>query len=85
MFHKTTDSGFTLELKNHHKFNIVCFNLSCYTSVRGMQYVLDMTVNAKKPDNLAHKLPYKCYRIQPLVLWPYPEDFEKLAYSEKFL
>ena len=31
MFHKTTDSGFTLELKNHHKFNIVCFNLSCYT------------------------------------------------------
>ena len=54
-------------------------------SVRGMQYVLDMTVNTKKPDDLAHKLPYKCYRIQPLVLWPYPEDFEKLAYPENFL
>ena len=53
-------------------------------SVRAMQYVLDMTMNSKKPDDLVHKLPYKCYRIRPLVLWPLPEDFEKLAYSEKF-
>ena len=28
-------------------------------SVRAMQYVLDMTVNSKKPDDLVHKLPYK--------------------------
>ena len=55
-----------------------------HISVRAMQYVLDMTVNSKKPDDLVHKLPYKCYRIWPLVLWPLPEDFEKLAYSEKF-
>ena len=53
-------------------------------SVRAMQYVLDMNVNAKKPDDLVHLLPHKCYRIRPLVLWPLSEDFEKLAYSEKF-
>ena len=28
-------------------------------SVRAMQYVLDMTMNSKKPDDLVHKLPYK--------------------------
>ena len=50
------------------------------TSVRGMQYVLDMTIKAKKPDDLVHKLSYKCNRTRPLVLWPYPEDFEKLAF-----
>ena len=54
-------------------------------SVRAMQYVFDMTINAKKPDDLVHKLSYKCNRIWPLVLWPYPKDFEKLAYHEKFL
>ena len=53
-------------------------------SVRGMQYMLDMVVNPKKPDDLVHKLPYKRYRIWPLVLWPCPEVFEKLAYSEEF-
>ena len=53
-------------------------------SVRGMQYVLDMTIITKKPDDLVHELLYKCNRNWPLVLWPYPEDFEKLAYSEKF-
>ena len=47
--------------------------------------VFDMTLNTKKPDDLVHKLAYKCNRIWPLVLWPYPEDFEKLAYSETFL
>ena len=40
------------------------------SSVRAMQYVLDMTINSKKPDDLVHKLPYKCNRIWPLVLWP---------------
>ena len=58
---------------------------SVFYSVLAMQYVLDMTVNAKKSDNLVHKLPYKCCRIWPLVLWPLPENVEKLAYSEKFL
>ena len=50
-----------------------------------MQYVLDVTINTKKPDDLVHELLYKCNRNWPLVLWPYPEDFEKLAYSETFL
>ena len=49
-----------------------------------MQYVLDMTINTKKPDDLGHKLPYKSYRNWPLVLWPLPEDVEKLAYFDKF-
>ena len=53
-------------------------------SVRAMQYELDMTKNAKKPDDLVHKLPYECYRILPLSLWPLWEDVEKLAYSETF-
>ena len=42
--------------------------MSLCNSVRGMQYVLDMNVNTKKPDNLAHLLTYKCYGIRPLVL-----------------
>ena len=54
------------------------------SSVRAMQYELDMTENAKKPDDLVHKLPYECYRIWPLSLWPLREDVEKLAYSETF-
>ena len=40
------------------------------SSVRAMQYVLDIIKNTKKPDDLVHKLPYKCNRIWPLVLWP---------------
>ena len=43
-----------------------------------------VNINAKISDDLVHKLLYKCYRIWPLVLWPCPEDFEKLAYSEEF-
>ena len=54
-------------------------------SVHAMQYVLDMNVNAKKPDDLVHLLPYKCYRFRPLVLWPLPEDFEKLAFAKEYL
>ena len=53
-------------------------------SIRAMQYMLDMNVNAKISHDLVHKLPYKCYRFWPLVLWPLWEDFEKLAYSENF-
>ena len=47
--------------------------------------VLDMTVTAKKPDDLVHKLPYKRYKIWPLVLWPLWEEFEKLAFAEEYL
>ena len=47
MFHKTTDSGFTLELKNHHKFNIVCFNLSCYTLQKCEVYVDEWSQSIK--------------------------------------
>ena len=55
-----------------------------YISVRAMQYVLDMAVNTKIPDNLVHELLLECYRIWPLVLWSLWEDFEKLAYPEKY-
>ena len=51
MFHKTTDSGFTLELKNHHKFNIVCFNLSCYTLQKCEVYVDEWSQS--KPSKFA--------------------------------
>ena len=54
-------------------------------SVRGMQYVLDMAIKAKISEGMVHNLPYKCYRFRPLVLWPLPEDFEKLAFAEEYL
>ena len=47
------------------------------------------TLRAKKtPDSwfqgcITLKFTYM-YRLWPLVLWPLPEDFEKLAYSKKF-
>ena len=56
-----------------------------YYSVRAMQYMLDLNVNAKISDDLVHKLPYKCYRTWPLTLGPLWEDFEKLAYPEEYL
>ena len=34
------------------------------SSVRAMQYKLDTTANTKIPDNLVHKLPFKCFRNQ---------------------
>ena len=49
---------------------VIHYLLHTYNSVRGMQYRLDMNVNAKKPDDLVHLLPYECDRIWPLVLWP---------------
>ena len=42
-----------------NKSRYACTLLRSTTSVRAMQNVLDLTVNAKKPDDLAHKLPYK--------------------------
>ena len=37
---------------------------SSYSSVRAMQYVLDMNVNAKIPDDLVHKLSFEHFRIK---------------------
>ena len=34
------------------------------SSVRAMQYKLDMTVNAKIPDALAHKLSFEPFSIE---------------------
>ena len=35
---------------------------SSYISVRAMQYVLDMALNTKIPDDLVHKLSFECFR-----------------------
>ena len=56
-----------------------------YFSVRGVQYIPDMTVNAKIPEEVVHKLPFDSFRTWPLVLWPLPDDFEKLAFSKEYL
>ena len=53
-------------------------------SVRAMQHVLDRAINTKISDDLVHELLLECYRIWPLVLWSLWEDFEKLAYPEKY-
>ena len=45
---------------------------SQYLSVRGAQYIPDITVNAKIPEEVAHKLPFERFRIWPLAFWPYP-------------
>ena len=47
-------------------------------------WYIDIAIKAKNSEGLGHKLPCKCYRFWPLVLWPLWEDFEKLAYSENF-
>ena len=36
---------------------------SSSVSVRAMQSMLDMTINAKIPDNLVHKLSFERFRI----------------------
>ena len=56
-----------------------------FSSVRGVQYIPDIFVNAKIPEGEAHKLPFKSFRTWPLVLWPLPDDFEKLAFSKEYL
>ena len=60
-------------------------DLANSVSVRGMQYILNMAVNAKISEGLVHKLSFECFRIWPLVLWPLWEDFEKLAFAEEYL
>ena len=67
--------------KDFHKNNEGILN----SSVRGMQYILNMAVNAKISEGLVHKLSFECFRIWPLVLWPLWEDFEKLAFAEEYL
>ena len=45
-------------------------------SVRAMQYVLDMNVNAKIPDNLVHKLSFERFRIKFQCLERLPFNFK---------
>ena len=54
-------------------------------SVRGMQFILDITVNAKIPEELVDKKSFECFRIWPLALWPYPEHCKDLAFFRIFL
>ena len=49
-------------------------------SVRGAQYIPDITVNGKIPEEVAHKLPFERFRIWPLAFWPYPEQCKYLAF-----
>ena len=56
-----------------------------HISVRAMQYILNMAVNAKISEGLIQKLSFEGFRIWPLVLWPLWEDFEKLAFAEEYL
>ena len=51
-----------------------------YISVRGPQYICDITVIAKIPEEVAHKLPFERFRIWPLAFWPYPERCKNLAF-----
>ena len=37
-------------------------------SVRGMQFILDITVNAKIPEELVDKKSFECFRIWPCGL-----------------
>ena len=50
-----------------------------------MQYITDIFVNAKIPEEVVHKLPFDSFRTWPLVLWPLPFDFEYLAFSKEYL
>ena len=47
--------------------------------------VSSCAVNAKISEGLVNKLPYDCFRFWPFVLWPLPEDFEKVAFAEEYL
>ena len=45
----------------------------------------NITKNSKIPEYSFHKLPFERFKIWPLALWPYPEDFEKLAFPKQYL
>ena len=45
-------------------------------SVRAMQSMLDMTINAKIPDNLVHKLSFERFRIEFQCLERLPFNFK---------
>ena len=55
-------------------------DVGIYISVRGPQYMPDITVNAKIPEEVAHKLPFERFRIWPLAFWPYPKHCKDLAF-----
>ena len=56
-----------------------------YFSIQGVHYIPDITVNAKIPEGVVHKLLLERFRIWPLAFWPLPDKFEKLAFSEEYL
>ena len=49
-------------------------------SVRGMQYVPDVTIKAKISKEAVNKMSFATFRIWPLALWPYPERCKDLAF-----
>ena len=56
------------------KNNYCNYCISC--SVRAMQYVLEMTVNAKIPDDLVHKLSFERFKIKVQCLEWLPFNFK---------
>ena len=49
-------------------------------SVRAMQSMLDMTLNAKIPDNLVHKLSFERFRIKFQCLERLPFNFKIMVF-----
>ena len=63
---ETFEGGVKLSSNDNLLFLKILFannTLQQQSSVRAMQYGLDMTVNAKIPDNLVHKLSFERFRI----------------------
>ena len=54
------------------------------SSIRATQYILDMTVNAKIPDNLVHKLPFECFRNEFQCLERLPFNFKITVFLFNF-
>ena len=54
------------------------------SSVRAMQYKLDMTANAKIPDALAHKLSFEPFSIEFQCLERLPFNFKIYGISNQF-
>ena len=50
--------------------------LESYSSIRCMQYMPDITVNAKIPEDLIHKLSFDIFRIEFQCLCICPFNFE---------
>ena len=58
-------TSFYLELKIQiERFRgLLRFNVhGGHFSVRAMQYILDIAINTKIPEDVVHELPFKCFR-----------------------